>query len=128
MSGRAPQSHGSPRILVIAADQGLREFFRDGLPWAGCAIEFARDMTDARNSEFEPDVLLVDLPADDAAKLLDLLREYARTLGSSLIALTDDAKLIQREKAGGVQFLFRPCPPETLWDALAIAMADRDGG
>jgi hypothetical protein len=26
----------------------------------------------------------------------------------------------------GVQVLFRPCPPETLWDALAIAMAERE--
>jgi hypothetical protein len=25
-----------------------------------------------------------------------------------------------------VQVLFRPCPPETLWDALAIAMAARE--
>ena len=126
MSRSAPLSQRSPRILVIAADQDLREFCRDGLPWAGCATEFARDIADAISTGFEPDVLVVDLPAGDAAERLNQLREFADAIGSAVIALTDDLTLIQQQPKRGVQFLSRPCPPETLWDALAVAITQRE--
>jgi hypothetical protein len=126
MSRSAPPSQKSPRILVIAADQALREFCRDGLPWAGCATEFACDIADAINTGFEPDVLLVDLPTRHAEQQLNQARAFADKVGSALIALTDDLTLIEQEATNGVQFLFRPCPPETLWDALAIAITQHD--
>jgi hypothetical protein len=119
-----------PRILVIAADQPLRDFCRDGLPWAGCAIEFVRDLTDALTCGFDPDVVLFDVPADRGSSVLfQHLCEYAEAIGSSVIALSDDFDLLRRPPRNRVQVVLWPCPPETLWDALAVAIAggDREG-
>jgi hypothetical protein len=123
-----PGSHGSkcPRILVIGSDPTLREFCRDGLPWAGCATEFAGDIADAMTGGYTPDVMLADLPhGPHAAAALVHLQEFADAVGSRLIALTDDLAIIEHAPTQ-VQVLFRPCPAETLWDALAIAMAERE--
>lgn len=126
----SPQSGSAkcPRILVIGADPALREFCRDGLPWAGCSTEFAGDIADAITGGFTPDVILADVPSGphNVAALMHL-KEYADTIGSALITLTDDLSLIEQlQPSLTVQVLFRPCPPETLWDALAIAIADRE--
>jgi CheY-like chemotaxis protein len=117
-----------PRILVIGADPALREFCRDGLPWAGCSTEFARDIADAMTGGFMPDVMLADLPSGPhKVAALRHLKEYADTIGSALIALTDDPALVEQlQPTVTVQVLFRPCAPETLWDALAIAITERE--
>lgn len=117
-----------PRILVIGSDPTLREFCRDGLPWAGCATEFAGDISDAMTGGYSADVMLADLPiGPNSAATLRHLHEYADAVGSTLIALTDDLSLIERfSSSSSLQVLFRPCPPETLWDALAIAMTERE--
>ena len=125
MSSPTPGSPTYPRILVIGRDPALREFCRDGLPWAGCATEFARDIADAMTIGFVPDVLVADLPAGPhSAAMLQRLREFAAHFGSTVIALTDDRSLVEHgSTCAECQVLFRPCPPEALWDALAIAMA-----
>ena len=116
-----------PRILVIAADPSLREFCRDGLPWSGCATEYANDIADAVATGFNPDVLVVDLPRNGThADMLQGLCQYADAIGSTVIALTDDLELIDQAPKAGVQLLLRPCPPEMLWDALAVAMTSAE--
>ena len=116
-----------PRILVIAADPSLREFCRDGLPWAGCTIEFADDLTHAIECEVDPDVILIDLIGNGTqAATLARLREYAAAVRSPVIALTDDRSLAEEDSMAGMHLLHRPCPPERLWDALALAIADHD--
>ena len=122
----SPPSPNCARILVIGSDPVLREFCRDGLPWAGCNTEFVGDIADAITGGFTPDIVVADLPhGPHTAATLTHLREFADAVGSSLIALTDDRGLVERSPASGsVQVLFRPCPPEALWDALAIAMAE----
>jgi hypothetical protein len=126
----SPQSGSAkcPRILVIGADPALREFCRDGLPWAGYSTEFVGDIADAMTGGFTPDVLIADLPkGPQTAAALIHLKEYADAIGSALIAMTDDLALIERvQPTVALQVLLRPCPPETLWDALAIAMAERE--
>jgi hypothetical protein len=113
-----------PRILVIAAEQPLRDFCREGLPWSGCAIEFVRDLADAITSGFDPDVVVVDVPLGGGRrKLFEHLCEYAEAIGCSVIALTDDFELLRRASRRKVQFVLWPCPPEALWDALAVAIA-----
>jgi AmiR/NasT family two-component response regulator len=125
MSRTGTPSLKLPRILVIAEDQSLCDFCRDGLPWSGCAIEFVRDLSDAITCGFEPDVVLVDVPSNGAGQtLLQHLCEYAEAIRSAVIALTDDLELLQRTRRNGVQFVSRPCPPEALWDALAVAIAE----
>jgi hypothetical protein len=125
MHGIPVEAEKCPRILVIAADPRLREFCRDGLPWAGCVTEYADDVGDAIAGDFLPDVIVLDLPATGthAEQLRDLC-EYADVIGSSIIALTDDLDLIVRGPVG-VQVLFRRCPAELLWDALAAAVDNR---
>jgi hypothetical protein len=126
MRGIPLEAERCPRILVIAADPRLREFCRDGLPWAGCITEYADDISDAITGDFLPDVIVLDLPANGThAEQLRHLREYADDVGSRVIALTDDLDLIIQGPAG-VQVLFRPCPAELLWDALAVAVDDRN--
>jgi CheY-like chemotaxis protein len=118
----------SPRILVIGSDPALRELYHEGLPWAGCAIEFVSDIADAMTNGFVPDIMLADLPTSPhtPAALLHL-REFADVVGSTLIALTDDRSILaQAPISATCQVLVRPCPPETLWDALATAMTGRD--
>jgi hypothetical protein len=116
-----------PRILVIAASQPLRDFCRDGLPWAGCATEFVRDLSDALTCGFDPDVVVFDVPArGDNPKVFQHLCEYAEAIGSSVIALTDDFDLLRRPRRNGVQVVLWPCAPETLWDTLAVAIAGGD--
>lgn len=118
-----------PRILVIAAEQPLRDFCREGLPWSGCAIEFVRDLADAITSGFDPDVVVVDVPIGGGRlKLFEHLCEYADAIGCSVIALTDDFELLRQTSRRRVQFVLWPCPPEALWDALAVAIAGGDPG
>ena len=129
MSSTGSPSLRIPRILVIAADQPLRDFCRDGLPWSGCAIEFVRDLADAMTCGFDPDVVVIDVPVGGARqKLFEHLCEYADAIGGAVIALTDDFELLRRTPRRGVQFVLWPCPPETLWDALAVAIAGGDPG
>jgi CheY-like chemotaxis protein len=118
----------SPRILVIGSDPSLRELCQAGLPWAGCATEFVSDIADAMTNGFVPDVMLADLPADPHTRAALLhLREFADVVGSTLIALTDDRSILARPPVSpDCQVLLRPCPPETLWDALATAITGRD--
>lgn len=122
----ATRSSSFPRILVIGGDDSLREFCREGLPWAGCVTEYARDVADAVSGEFRADVVVVDLPGGTSPATIRRVLEFADAHGSKVIALTDDLAIFGRPIAGA-QVLFRPCPPETLWDALAIAIAERVG-
>lgn len=118
------------RVLLIGGDRSLREFCRDRLAWMGCAVHFARDITDVITNGFAADVMVADLPGDArAAAMLRHLAEYAEATGSALIALTDDLTLIASQAATtAVQVLLRPCAPDVLWHAVAIARSARASG
>jgi len=118
----------SPLILVIGSDPALYELCRDALPWSGCATEFVGDIADAMTHDVAPDIMVADLPAGPhAAAGLMHLREFADAIGSTVIALTTDESILAHADASATcQVLVRPCQPETLWDALAIAMTGRN--
>lgn len=127
MAGSSPLPLGFPRILVVTNDVELRQLCREGLPWAGCLTEFVPDANEAARTDFEPDVIVADLlPPTEGPAILRQLLHLAERTHSRVIALTDDLALIARAPVPHVQILFRPCPPETLWDALAIAMVERE--
>jgi CheY-like chemotaxis protein len=114
-------------VLVVGGDNALREFCRSRLVRLGCAVQFARDIADAMTGGFSPDVMVADLPLDHhTAARLRHLEEFAEAIGSALVALTDDAVLLQRPLATSVvQVLPRPCAPDSLWHAVVIANAAR---
>ena len=118
---------GFPLILVIGSDPVLHELCRERLPWAGYATEFVDDVAEAMTNRVVPDVMLADLPAGPhAAAVLTHLCEFAGVVGTTVIALTDDPSLLERgTDSGACQVLARACPPEALWDALAIAITSR---
>jgi len=114
-------------VLVVGGDGALREFCRSRLGRLGCAVQFARDVADAMTGGFSPDVMVADLPQDlHTIARLRHLEEFAEAIGSALVALTDDAVLLQRPvSASPVQVLPRPCAPDSLWHAVVIANAAR---
>jgi DNA-binding NtrC family response regulator len=114
-------------ILVIGSDPALRELCREGLPWAGCATEFAEDLAEAMTSGVVADVIVADLPrGPHTAALLMHLGEFAEAIGSAVIALTDDASLAAAAtESASVQVVGGPWHAERLWDALATALLGR---
>jgi hypothetical protein len=130
MSFSAPPVPTS-RVLIIGGDRSLREFCRDRLAWIGCAVHFARDITDVITNGFAADIMVADLPGGEhAAATLRHLAEYAEATSSALIALADDLAVMSGLPAiiSPVQVLLRPCAPDALCQAVAIARSGRAPG
>jgi len=118
------------RVLIVGGDRCLREFCRDRLAWIGCAVHFARDVTDVITNGCAADVVVADLPCGThAAATLRHLAEYADAIGSAVVALTDDLTLIAGHPAASpVQLLPRPCPADALCHAVTMARSGRARG
>lgn len=123
------------KLLFVEDDAMNRRVVKDMLNVAGVEMDEADGakeglrMIDAGTY----DLILMDLrmPGMDGMEAITALRERADEKGQlPVIVLTADAAAGLRERcmaAGADEVLFKPVSMQSLFDAIAIVLVDRDG-
>ena len=120
-----------PVILVVDDSEDNRDLYAMALGRAGYAVAVAVDGLDAvdKTQAIGPTLILMDLAMPnldgwEATKRIRALPDFHRA--TKIIALTafTDAVSVQRARAAGCDaVLSKPCPPATLLEHIAVALA-----
>ncbi len=114
-----------PFVLLVEDDRDSREMYAMGLELCGLRVALAATAAEAlRLSVAEPpDIVVSDLtlPDMDGIALAGALARDPATAGVPIVALTGrsgDDDLTRAAAAGVRRVLVKPCPPDTLADAI----------
>jgi CheY-like chemotaxis protein len=123
------------KLLFIEDDAMNRRVVKDMLDVAGVEMDEAEGGEAGLRlvEERDYDLVLMDLrmPGMDGMEAIHRLRQRTDAKGRlPVIVLTADAAAGLREKclaAGADEVLFKPVSMQSLFDAIAVLMVDRDG-
>jgi CheY-like chemotaxis protein len=123
------------KLLFIEDDAMNRRVVKDMLDVAGVEMDEADGALAGLKlvEERDYDLVLMDLrmPGMDGLEAIQRMRQRGDAKGRlPIIVLTADAAAGLREKcmaAGADEVLFKPVSMQSLFDAIAVLMVDRDG-
>ncbi len=123
------------KLLFVEDDAMNRRVVKDMLNVAGVLMDEADGAQEGLRmiDKGEYDLILMDLrmPGMDGMEAITALRQRADEKGRlPVIVLTADAAAGLRERcmaAGADEVLFKPVSMQSLFDAIAIVLVDRDG-
>jgi CheY-like chemotaxis protein len=123
------------KLLFVEDDAMNRRVVKDMLDVAGVLMDEADGAQEGLRmiDQGDYDLILMDLrmPGMDGMEAIAALRQRADEKGRlPVIVLTADAAAGLRERcmaAGADEVLFKPVSMQSLFDAIAIVLVDRDG-
>jgi CheY-like chemotaxis protein len=123
------------KLLFVEDDAMNRRVVKDMLDVAGVLMDEADGAQEGLRmiDKGDYDLILMDLrmPGMDGMEAIAALRQRADEKGRlPVIVLTADAAAGLRERcmaAGADEVLFKPVSMQSLFDAIAIVLVDRDG-
>lgn len=123
------------KLLFVEDDAMNRRVVKDMLDVAGVLMDEADGAQEGLRmiDTGEYDLILMDLrmPGMDGIEAIAALRQRADEKGRlPVIVLTADAAAGLRERcmaAGADEVLFKPVSMQSLFDAIAVVLVDRDG-
>jgi CheY-like chemotaxis protein len=115
------------RILFVDDDPAAQKLYRTYLAGEGYEVHVASSgLEGVEASEKQPfDLVVMDLnmPGLDGWMAMSLIRARRPTLPTIILTANQGADLETRAKnAGAAAFLTKPCPPEQLSRAVAVAL------
>src|SRR6478672_5408451 len=115
------------RILFVDDDPGAQKLYRAYLQGEGYEVVTASSGLDGvEASEKQPfDLVVMDLnmPGLDGWMAMSLIRARRPNLPTVILTANSGADLETRAKnAGAAAFLTKPCPPDKLMRAVAVAI------
>jgi|GEM_PF-755649 chemosensory pili system protein ChpA (sensor histidine kinase/response regulator) len=121
----------APRVLVVDDSVSIRGALELTLTRAGFEVQLARDGIEALELMLVsvPQVMVLDIemPRLDGFELLSVMRDMPQFAGVRVIMLTSRAADKHREQAlklGAADYLIKPCPQETLIEAVRAQLPE----
>jgi len=125
-----PVADRRPRILIVDDHEDTAAMYCEVLRCLDFDAHYAMSATEAWPAldELRPDAIVLDIvmPGVDGVTLLREVRRDPRTQHLPVLLMTADPYRAQTDDvltARASALLLKPCPPETLADALRLALA-----